>query len=149
MDLRITRHGLQLIPTNRPVDDIIIEENLGLCAEGDSIKLVRVSGSKVFSKREFLPEAPPPYILEAELPPIEKEDEVNESRVVLPCPFCGAIPEMQFNRGPESFYGRIVCTNPHCPVQPKTIDGRKIIGAEDPESTEALLITLWNRRFKC
>ena len=42
MRLQITRYGLQITPTEHPIDDIIIEEILGLRKAGDCTNLTRL-----------------------------------------------------------------------------------------------------------
>lgn len=152
MEIEITRHGLRIIPTNQPMDDIVVEDKLGLYREGDFVKLIRVSGSRLVSEKQFLAEAPPSYILKTDLDicpvPAKTEAALKEKAQSLPCPFCGAYPEIipLDADDPGIICGKIVCLNPQCPAQPEICDDRRLSGIENSESFKSVLISLWNTR---
>lgn len=162
MDIEITRHGLRITSTNQPMDDIVIEEVLGLYTEGDYVRLVRVSNKPVSL---YVLETDPdicPVLAKTEaaltcdgtgemIPPIDP----TQPESLLPCPFCGAAPILIQKPGdPKGTYNKIACLNPQCPVQPEAcddrrvveVDDRRVVGVEDPEACKAMLISLWNTR---
>jgi hypothetical protein len=134
------------------MDDIVIEDKLGLYREGDFVKLIRVSGSGLVSEKQFLAEAPPSYILKTDLDicpvPAKTEAALKEKAQPLPCPFCGAYPEIILlnTDDPGIICGKIVCLNPQCPVQPEICGDHRPPGSVDEESFRSALISQWNTR---
>jgi len=58
MELKIVRYGLQIIPTEHPIDDIIIEEILGLRKTGDCTNLTRLEHIKKYYLEAKTPTKP-------------------------------------------------------------------------------------------
>ena len=65
----------------------------------------------------------------------EKYPEAERLPRLLPCPFCGALPEW---RGDDIGTYEVICSNPECLIRPET----------SFETTKAAAFTAWNRRAK-
>lgn len=68
----------------------------------------------------------------------------------LPCPFCGADPEVHPLR-PEvegDAWGAVICTNEACPAQPSVDDDEPVIrAAAGSDFYKMSAIRLWNKRI--
>lgn len=68
----------------------------------------------------------------------------------LPCPFCGKTPTIMLQaETKKGAWGKIVCINPACPVNPEICDDRRVTDVEDPKLYKSVIISLWNKRAKC
>lgn len=52
-----------------------------------------------------------------------------------PCPFCGAIPIIEFGNGIKKYW--VCCQNEKCRIQPTT----------DAHKTKSVVVREWNKRF--
>lgn len=52
-----------------------------------------------------------------------------------PCPFCGAIPIIEFGNGIKKYW--VCCQNEKCRIQPTT----------DAHKTKGVVVREWNKRF--
>lgn len=68
----------------------------------------------------------------------------------LPCPFCGAEPEL-FPKDPKregNAFGEVRCVNPKCPAQPMVSDGELVADDRGTAAYQAIAVSRWNRRVQ-
>jgi hypothetical protein len=170
VEIEITRHGLRIKPTNQPMDDIVIEEVLGLYKEGDYVKLVRVSNKPILlyvletdpdicpvlakteaaltceGTGEIMPSVD--SAVEAARQTLKKGENRETQPKPLPCPFCGEYPEILTSEAADHtvISGKVVCVNPQCPAQPEVVDDRRLSDSINEEPFRSTLILQWNTR---
>ena len=68
----------------------------------------------------------------------------------LPCPFCGQLPRVGPEQGPDvgTCWGYVRCEHPACPAQPSVGDGIPVADSRGLAAYQASAIERWNQRAR-
>lgn len=66
----------------------------------------------------------------------------------LPCPFCGAVPEVTVHGSGRGQWAGVRCVADDCPAEPEAVDDTGLASPGDADVRKVSAIRRWNQRAR-